>query len=134
MYLLKGKSHSSSNFNWSTWIYMYMCRIVLLPMCIVHEFDQSFLLKLKGHFCKISCKFRDYELRLWFLSICLFVSCVICTHSFPHNNMVLYIFFLKNFWMFCERFTHSDVIAQLKRLAQVNSEIGLCRVSFSYLV
>lgn len=32
-----------------------------------------------------------------------------------------------NFWMFCERFTHSDVIAQLKRLAQVNSEIGLCR-------
>ncbi|XP_061189586.1 pleckstrin homology domain-containing family M member 1-like isoform X2 [Saccostrea echinata] len=32
-----------------------------------------------------------------------------------------------NFWLFCERFTHSDVVAQLKRLAQVNTEIGLCR-------
>ncbi|XP_056007745.1 uncharacterized protein LOC125664377 isoform X3 [Ostrea edulis] len=33
----------------------------------------------------------------------------------------------KNFWLLCERFTHGDVVAQLKQLTQINSEIGLCR-------
>ncbi|XP_033731483.1 pleckstrin homology domain-containing family M member 1-like, partial [Pecten maximus] len=32
-----------------------------------------------------------------------------------------------NFWQFAVKFTHSDVTAQLKRLGQVTTEIGLCR-------
>ncbi|XP_021372835.1 pleckstrin homology domain-containing family M member 1-like isoform X2 [Mizuhopecten yessoensis] len=32
-----------------------------------------------------------------------------------------------NFWQFAVKFTHGDVIAQLKRLGQVTTEIGLCR-------
>ncbi|XP_069114407.1 pleckstrin homology domain-containing family M member 1-like isoform X2 [Argopecten irradians] len=32
-----------------------------------------------------------------------------------------------NFWQFAVKFTHSDVTAQLKRLGQVTTEVGLCR-------
>ncbi|KAL4221037.1 positive regulation of ruffle assembly [Mactra antiquata] len=32
-----------------------------------------------------------------------------------------------NFWNFVSRFTHGEVISQLKHLGQINSEIGFCR-------
>ncbi|KAK3587314.1 hypothetical protein CHS0354_011298 [Potamilus streckersoni] len=33
----------------------------------------------------------------------------------------------KNFWQFVSKFTHADVVAQLKHLGQITTEIGLCR-------
>lgn len=34
----------------------------------------------------------------------------------------------QNFWNIVAKFTHGEVIAQLKHLGQITTEVGLCRV------
>lgn len=80
------------NFSWSTWI--YMCLIVHYHThrhCMYMNLTSLSYWSWKVTFAKSLVKFRDYELRLWFLSIWLCLLVV----WFVHTAFLMYIFSLR---------------------------------------
>jgi hypothetical protein len=39
----------------------------------------------------------------------------------------LLFFFVQNFWSVVKKFTHKEVITELKELTQITTDVGLCR-------
>ena len=59
-------------------------------------------------------------------------TCVKMPHCWKSHELAQLrdctVFLLQNFWQFVSKFTHGEVIAQLKHLGQITTEIGFCRV------
>ena len=67
------------------------------------------------------------------ITIILFLAPSLTDMVYWYVFVFLFFFFyesliIQSFWPFVSKFTHKDVVAQIKALSLINTEVGCCRV------